>query len=143
MTIDSLREFGSRIAKPFRRARFEAEMNDELQFHVEMQTEQLVRSGMSHEEARRRALIEFGGLDQTRENCRNAVGIRLMSEFVNDLRSGVPVRSSPQTCRQSARESHPPKGDRADRRKSPWSPFGAKAWLRSIRNSHLLWHFQC
>ena len=45
MWTDPLREFGSRLANLFRRSSFEAEMNDELQFHIEMQTEQLVRSG--------------------------------------------------------------------------------------------------
>jgi predicted permease len=87
--IDSLRELGYRLARQFRQPRFEAEMDDELQFHIEMQTDQLVRSGMSREEARRRALIEFGGLEQTRENCRDATGIRLANDIVSDLRYAI------------------------------------------------------
>jgi hypothetical protein len=64
-------------------------MDDELQFHIEMQTDQLVRSGLPRDEARRRVLVEFGGLEQTRENCRDAVGIRLMNDIVSDLRYAV------------------------------------------------------
>ena len=77
MWIDSLREFGGRLANLVRRPQFESEMNDELQFHIDMQTEQWVSSGMSRDEARRKALLEFGGLEQTREHCRDTVGIRL------------------------------------------------------------------
>ena len=82
MWIDSLREFGVRLARQVRQPRFESEMDDELQFHIEMQTDQWVRSGMSPDQARRRALIEFGGLEQTREHCRDAVGVRLANDIV-------------------------------------------------------------
>lgn len=87
--LDSLREFGFRLAKQIRRDRFEAEMDDELRFHIEMQTDQLVRSGISPDEARRQALIEFGGLEQTREQCREAAGIRLANDLASDLRYGT------------------------------------------------------
>jgi len=86
MWIDSLREFGSRLAKLIRRPKFEAQMTDELQFHIEMQTERLARGGMSREEARRQTLVEFGGLEQTREQCRDAVGVHVMNDLINDLR---------------------------------------------------------
>ena len=89
MWIDSLWGFGSRIARLSRRSRFEVEMDDELQFHIEMRAEELARSGTPSEEARRRALVEFGGLEQTREDCRHTVGILLMTDLVSDLRYAV------------------------------------------------------
>jgi putative ABC transport system permease protein len=89
MWVDSLRELVSRLAGRMRGPRFESEMDEELRFHIRMQTEQLVRSGVSPNEARRRALVEFGGLEQTREDCRDAVGIRLLNDLIHDLRYAV------------------------------------------------------
>jgi predicted permease len=64
-------------------------MDEELRFHIRMQTEELVRSGVSPQEARRRALVKFGGLEQTREGCRDAVGVRLLNDLLNDLRYAI------------------------------------------------------
>ncbi|MBI1314629.1 FtsX-like permease family protein [bacterium] len=86
MRTDRLRELTSQIRRLMRRSRFEAEMNDELQFHIDMQVEQFIRDGMSPAEARRQARVAFGGVEQTREECRDNVGVRLMSDFVHDLR---------------------------------------------------------
>jgi hypothetical protein len=44
---------------------------EEIRFHVEQQTEKNLRAGMSPEEARRQALIQFGGVQQTRERTRD------------------------------------------------------------------------
>lgn len=63
-------------------------MDEELQFHLEMRTDQLVAAGVSFDDARRQAFVEFGGLEQTREQCRDAVGVRLASDLVTDLRYG-------------------------------------------------------
>ncbi|MCA9052242.1 MAG: ABC transporter permease [Planctomycetaceae bacterium] len=86
MWFDWLREYGSRLIGRLRGPRFEAEMDEELQFHVDMQTEQYVKAGLSSADARRRALLEFGGFEQTREECRDAMGVRLVNDLVNDLR---------------------------------------------------------
>jgi putative ABC transport system permease protein len=45
------------------------ELDEELQFHVERATEGNVAAGMTAEQARRRALVEFGGVERTREQC--------------------------------------------------------------------------
>jgi predicted permease len=44
-------------------------LDEELQFHVELATEAKVAAGMTAAEARRKALIEFGGVERTREQC--------------------------------------------------------------------------
>lgn len=50
----------------------ERRLNSELQFHLEQQIETYVEAGLSPEEARRRATLEFGGLERFKEECREA-----------------------------------------------------------------------
>src|SRR5580704_2120334 len=50
----------------------EHRLDSELQFHLEQQTADYIASGMSHAEARRRANLEFGGLERFKEECREA-----------------------------------------------------------------------
>jgi hypothetical protein len=56
----------------WRRPAFEAGMDDELRFHLGKRIEKLIRGGLSRAEAERRAALEFGGLEQYRERCREA-----------------------------------------------------------------------
>ena len=48
----------------------ENDVNDELRFHLERQIEANIAAGLSPDEARRRALVDFGGVQQTRESLR-------------------------------------------------------------------------
>jgi putative ABC transport system permease protein len=63
----------------------ENELNDELSFHLERQTDKYVKSGMSRAEALRRARLEFGGLDQVKNECREARGLSFVETLVQDL----------------------------------------------------------
>jgi putative ABC transport system permease protein len=65
---------------------FESELDQELRSHVDQLTEDNVREGMSEDEARRQALITMGGLEQTKEECRDALGARLLADFIGDVR---------------------------------------------------------
>jgi len=78
-----------RLRAIFRRQAVEGEMENELRFHLERQTEKYVAAGMPREEAVRRARIELGGLEQTREECREARGTRLLESLVQDIRYGL------------------------------------------------------
>src|SRR5205085_2562901 len=79
-----------------RRSRIESEMDAELRFHIEAFAEDLVRRGVSREEALRRARIEFGGVERAKEECREARGVNLIDSLVQDLRYGFRVlRKSP------------------------------------------------
>ena len=60
---------------------FEAGMTEELQFHMEQYTEDLVRSGISPEEARRRTRMEFGGINTVKEDCREVRGLLVFDEL--------------------------------------------------------------
>jgi predicted permease len=72
----------------FRRAA-EAEMDEELRFHIEMETEHNLRSGMSPQEAHRRALVAFGGVDRHRERLREGRRLPLLETLWQDLRFGL------------------------------------------------------
>jgi putative ABC transport system permease protein len=63
----------------------ENELDDELRFHLERQTDKYVKSGMSQAEALRRARLEFGGLDQVKNECREARGVSFVDTLVQDL----------------------------------------------------------
>ncbi|HEV7552696.1 MAG TPA: ABC transporter permease [Candidatus Angelobacter sp.] len=62
--------------------------SDELRFHVEKEVEKNIASGMSPQEARRQALIAFGGIQQTRETLREVHHGRLWESLLQDLRYG-------------------------------------------------------
>ena len=68
------------------RDRLEGELDRELRDHVERQVAEHVRAGLPEREARRRARLEFGGLDQVKETCRDARGVRWIEDIVRDVR---------------------------------------------------------
>jgi len=79
-----------------RRRRMEREMDAELRFHLEARAEDLAGSGMSLEEARRRAQMEFGGIERAKEECRDARGANFVDGLAQDLRYGARMlRKSP------------------------------------------------
>jgi putative ABC transport system permease protein len=67
----------------------EARMDEELRFHVEMETEKNLRAGMSPAEARRRALVAFGGMEKHRERMRDGWTFSWVTGLSLDLRLGV------------------------------------------------------
>lgn len=69
-----------------RRPSVEQEMDSELRFHIESYCEDLVRSGVASQEAKRRAQLEFGSVEARKDECRDALGLRLIYELAADLR---------------------------------------------------------
>ncbi len=65
------------------------ELDEELQFHIERQTEEFVAAGMSPPEARRAALIEFGGVEFIKEECRSSRGLDWLENLWQDARYAV------------------------------------------------------
>src|SRR6201984_1861546 len=85
-----------RLRSLFRRAQADQELDDELRDHLERKTEEYIARGMAPEEARRRARIDLGGIEQTREKCRDARRVNWIKDFVQDLRFGLRLlRKSP------------------------------------------------
>ena len=74
-----------RLRSIFHRRLADRELDEELQYHLDMQTEENEAKGMSHEEARRSALIALGGLDQRKEECRDARSLRWLANVRRDL----------------------------------------------------------
>jgi len=85
-----------RFRSLFRRTKVDEELDDELRFHLERQTEKYLQAGMNPEQARRQARIEFGGLPQVQEECRQARGLTFLETLARDLQFGLRMlRKSP------------------------------------------------
>ena len=78
-----------RLRALFRRAELEREMDEELRHHLEMEREELARNGLSAEEARRQALVAFGGVERTKEDAREARGFPWLEDLAQDTRYAV------------------------------------------------------
>ncbi len=79
-----------------RHARSDREIDAELRYHLDRQIEANVAAGMATDEARRQAMIVFGGVEKAREECRDVRPFKLLEDFAQDLRYGVRhVRRSP------------------------------------------------
>jgi predicted permease len=86
----------TRLAKLYRAVRalfyrneLEEQLSEELRFHLDCEIEKNLQASMSPEEARYAALREFGGVEQTKEKCRDAFGIRWLEDLTKDIRFGV------------------------------------------------------
>jgi len=60
------------VRRPFQKSRTEKHLDKELRFHLEQQIADYVAAGLSADEARRRAQLEFGGLERVKEEVRDA-----------------------------------------------------------------------
>jgi putative ABC transport system permease protein len=78
-----------RLRALFRKEELDQDLSDELAFHLEKQIEQNVAAGMSAEDARYAALRSFGGVEQVKEECRNAWGLRFIDSLLQDIRFGL------------------------------------------------------
>src|SRR5213594_3490353 len=74
-----------RLRTLFPKNTLEDEMDAELRFHLERQIEDNIKAGRSPEEARYAALRSFGGVEQIKEGCRDARGVRLIEDFRQDV----------------------------------------------------------
>jgi predicted permease len=84
-----LRALWMRLGGLFRSERADGEISAELESHVAMHVEDGVRAGLSEEEARRRALIQLGGLEQTKIAYRERRGLPWFETFWQDVRFGL------------------------------------------------------
>lgn len=70
-------------------ARMEREMDTEMRFHIEARVGDLMSRGVTQQEALRRARLEFGGLETTKQECRDAVGVSFFETLFQDVRHGL------------------------------------------------------
>jgi len=82
----TLRSFFARIRGTLWRGDSERELHDELAAHVQLHVEDNLRQGLSLEEARRRALLRLGGLEQTKEAVREQRSLPFLETLFHDFR---------------------------------------------------------
>ena len=78
-----------RLRSLFRRSRVEDELDEELRYHIERQIENNIASGMTEEDARLAALRAMSGLDQRKEECRDARRTRFIENLWQDFGFGL------------------------------------------------------
>ena len=72
----------------WRKEELEQELEAELRYHLERETAQNLQNGMRPDDARYSALKSFGPFERAKEECRDARGVQLVEEFVQDLNYG-------------------------------------------------------
>jgi predicted permease len=75
----------------FSRKKWEQDANEELRFHVEQQTAANIAAGMSLEEARRQATLQFGAVEGVKENCREQRSGFWLETLIADARYALRV----------------------------------------------------
>ena len=81
----------SRLRQLLGRADAEERMDEEIRFHIELETEKNVREGLAPEEARRRAVLAFGGVEKHREEMRDNRRLGWLENGARDVRYAVRV----------------------------------------------------
>ncbi len=85
-----------RLRSIFHKKRAELDLSEELQFHLQNQIDEYVAQGMNPKEARHAALRSLGGIEQAKEECRDARKVNLIENFLQDVRFGLRLlRRSP------------------------------------------------
>jgi len=73
----------------FRKQELDADMDEEMRSHIELQTQENMKEGMNLEEARYAALRGFGRVDAIKERVRDERGMRWLEDFMQDIRFGL------------------------------------------------------
>ena len=87
--IDALRRFLQRFAALFHAPVLDSELNAEMASHLQFAVDENLKRGLSPGEARRQALVQFGGPQQTRETHRNTRSFERLGDLLQDLRYTV------------------------------------------------------
>src|SRR6266436_7501311 len=80
-----LRILSNRMQSLFRRSKAEANLQREIDLHIEQLTKEYVRSGMNDSDARAAARREFGAIAHTKEECRDMRRVTFLEDLIKDL----------------------------------------------------------
>src|SRR5262245_30953316 len=85
-----------RLRAILRRRSVDAEIDHELQYHFDRLAESYEKKGLAVAEARRAAVVRFGGLPQVADECKDAFGTRVIDNLHQDVRLAIrSLRSAP------------------------------------------------
>src|SRR5262245_9516879 len=84
-----IRALITRAAALFKRARREHDLNDEIQTHLTLLTEEHVKRGLSLPAARAAARRDFGGVTRVKEQYHNQLGFSFLDAVMRDVRQAV------------------------------------------------------
>jgi predicted permease len=86
----------SRLRSLFGQRQADRELDDELRDHVERKTEEHIAKGLPSSEARRQALLEMGGIEKRKEECRDVRRVNWIQDLIQDLHFSLrTLRKSP------------------------------------------------
>src|ERR1700722_16815204 len=96
MFMRTIRIVRRRANSLLHRSTADAELQREIEIHIQQLTNEAIAEGMTEAEARAMALREFGPIDQIKEKCRDTRRVNWIQDFVQDLSYGVRMlRKSP------------------------------------------------
>ena len=87
--MNKLREWILRFGGVFNKHGKDRELDDEIESHLQMHTEDNLRSGMTPEEARRKAFIKLGGVESAKEAYRDQRGLPWIETLCQDIHYGM------------------------------------------------------
>ena len=87
--MKSLRRFRNRLLNSAARAAQEERLREEIAEHIALQTEENLCAGLSPVEARRQAMLKFGGVEAMKQDYRAERGLPLIENLLGDLRNAA------------------------------------------------------
>src|SRR5437762_1085328 len=83
------RKLQVRLRALFQKRKLDAELDEEMRSHIEMQTQENIDAGMNPEEAHYAALRQFGWVESIKEKCRDQRGVGWIENLAQDIRYGA------------------------------------------------------
>jgi len=94
--MKSLRRFFTRLVSFATRRTQEERLREEIEEHIALQAAENLRAGLPPVEARRQAMLKFGGVEAMKQDYRAERGLPLIEDFLQDLRFALRLlRKSP------------------------------------------------
>ena len=87
--MKSLRRFFARLANLATRRGQDERLKEEIEGHITLQTEENLRAGLSPVEARRQAMLKFGGVEAMKQDYRAVHGLQFIETFFQDIRFAI------------------------------------------------------
>ncbi len=84
--MNGFQKWFSRLAGAFSKTKYDREFGEEIESHLQLHMDDNLRAGMSPGEARRQALLKFGGVESSKESCRDRAGLPFLETLFHDVR---------------------------------------------------------